>query len=79
MFNQPLLDSIFHPVHIKIATTFPDVHVTAACRTTCCAKEPTAGPFPAKRGTLFDGTENQPRKTREPGRYMNWLVVYLSL
>ena len=48
-------------------------------RTTCCAKEPTAGPFPAKRGTLFDGPENQPRNAREPGPYMNWLVVYLSL
>ena len=81
MFNQPLLDSIFHPVHINIATRISGCPCNSSLshRTTCCAKEPTSGPFPAKRGTLFDGPENQPRNAREPGPYMNWLVVYLSL
>ena len=45
MFNQPLLDSIFHPVHINIATGFLDVHATAACR---------VGPPAVPRNQLLD-------------------------
>ena len=51
------------------------IEITGICRTTCCAKEPTAAPFPA--GHIW--WENRSRKTRESGTWHEFTIQIVGV